>query len=844
MSNLLTQAQHLHKHGFNIVPVGVWHKADDSERPRQDFKTPFDQPNEGYEWVYKAVRGKWKHLREERQAFSEITEYYLRGATGIGCVTGSTPVFCIDFDSVPNLSLIDRITEVLGLPMPYPWVSISGSKRGFHVWLRCDSWDWMADDKSAYTYHALDKSQFDHLELRVKQHTVLPPSMHKSGNTYEWLHDLPDSELATVGEQQLRALLELCQKLEPKPQPTPPTPQTYTGQAGDIVDKIEQGFDWRLYVSQNMQDGNRVKRDGHEWRIGRSGAGYGTVCIDDRQSPFKWNHPQSDLQGGIGAISLVRFISGGMRFNGIDYKEALYIAAKYAGVTEDEIKQSAREYMQAQEQSRKVTPSVLPVSESTPEEPSIDDIELHDLANMLLWGGVVGLSDVFQILAHNKYCYDKELGIWHEYRNGLWEEVSLSRIYRVISDEVSPVLWKVYYEIEDDDTKDQWHKVKSKLKNPPTLKNIELMSQSLVSVKPSDFDQQHHVVILRNGVYDLQADKFLPHSPTYLAKTRTDIPYIKGNKCPKWLAFLDTIFCRDAELIRFVRQWVGLSLTGFTDFQGLFFAFGGGKNGKSVFFNALTLLLGEYLKRIKIDTIANKNRQRSAGEEAQIAGMKGARLVLTSEVSQGERLDEAAVKDLTGGEPITAKRMHKNPITFNPTHKLAMFGNHKPPIKGTDKGFWRRMYLVPFNATIPESQRREMSVILAEFQAEIAGMLNWAIEGYRDYKKNGIKVAKVMDNARDEYKRESDPLGDFLEECYVQDPTCQAVAQTMWEDYKGWCKNADTVVVFHSRRTFYRNIEERGYPSAKGRANVKVFCGIAKRYDGSGFQAKGDKMPF
>lgn len=839
MQELLTQAQHLHAYGLNIVPVGVWHKTDDSDRPRLDYSTPHDQPNEGYRFVYKAVRGKWKDLRENRQDLSELNENFFRNATGMGCVTGSTPVFCIDFDNVPNLALIDTILENLGLPMLYEWVSISGSGKGFHVWLRCEDWQWLHDDpvlnqsgkadNSVYMFRAKQKAQFDHLELRIKQHTVLPPSLHESGQHYEWLHELPSNEMHTVGQAEIMALLEMCVKPEPKAEPQP---IVHHAPANDnLIERIKRGFDWRLYIQHNHQDGNHIRKDGKDWRIGKSGAGYGTILLDDSQHPFKFNHPQSGWDGGCGAIDLVMFVSGGMRKNGLAFKDAVEIAAKYAGISEEEIRQSRREYMKAQESQPKPKRKTDSNGSHATETPFTEE----ELVQHLVWGEERGLATVWGQMAQDRFLYDTDLKLWLEYLNGVWVEIEETDVIWDISSNMEEQMMDMFKFADGDDIfSKKVHSTIKRLKKIPLCKNTSILAQSLLKARATDFDTQHHLLTLANGAYDLTADKFVPHSPSHLSKTKTDIQYNAQADAPKWLAFLDTVFVGNTELIRFVQQWVGLALTGFTDFQGLFFAYGGGKNGKSVFFNALRILLGGYCKSIKVETIRNNNGTRSAGEEAQIANMKGARMVITSEVSQNMSLDEAAVKDMTGGEPITAKRMHKNPVTFSPTHKLAMFGNHKPKIKGNDNGFWRRMYLVPFLATIPEEQRRDMREILAEFQVEIAGMLNWAIAGYRDFAKNGLIVPKIVNEAVEEYRKNSDPLGDFLEEVYELNPTGSAVAKDVWEAYRKFCEELGTVQSFKSNRTFYKSLTERGCKAEKGAANKKMLIGICLRDPNSG----------
>ena len=148
-----------------------------------------------------------------------------------------------------------------------------------------------------------------------------------------------------------------------------------------------------------------------------------------------------------------------------------------------------------------------------------------------------------------------------------------------------------------------------------------------------------------------------------------------------------------------MKQAVGFSLSGLCDLQALIFCYGSGANGKSTFFGVLREMLGDYYQGIQVETFLSKAFQ-SSSEPYELARVKGARMVVSDEVPEGRKLNESLVKNLTGGDQIHARNPYEKPFSFDPTHTLWMFGNHKPVISGMDHGIWRRIYLVPFTVTI------------------------------------------------------------------------------------------------------------------------------------------------
>jgi putative DNA primase/helicase len=198
--------------------------------------------------------------------------------------------------------------------------------------------------------------------------------------------------------------------------------------------------------------------------------------------------------------------------------------------------------------------------------------------------------------------------------------------------------------------------------------------------------------------------------------------------------------------------------------------------------------------------------------------------VLCSELQEGRKLNEAKVKDLTGGDTLVARPLYREFFEFKPTHKLWISGNHKPVITGVDEGIWRRIKLIPFSITIPENERRPMAELLREFEGELPGILNWAVEGNRQYKLLGLSAPEVVLKASIDYRDEMDILNTFLTECCVQNSTSHVTNKELYKVYQRWCED-NTERPLPSRQ-FPNRVKERGYKLEAGSGNTRVWRGL------------------
>jgi putative DNA primase/helicase len=249
--------------------------------------------------------------------------------------------------------------------------------------------------------------------------------------------------------------------------------------------------------------------------------------------------------------------------------------------------------------------------------------------------------------------------------------------------------------------------------------------------------------------------------------------------CPRWLRFLAETTGEDGELIRFLKQWCGYALTGLTREHALVFVFGPGGNGKSVFLNLVAYILQNYATTAAMDTFT---ASQSDKHPTDLAMLRGARLVTASETEEGRAWAESRIKQMTGGDPITARFMRQDFFTFTPQFKLMIVGNHKPVLKNVDEAARRRFLIVPFERK-PENPDRELE---EKLKAEAPGILRWMIEGCLDWQANGLVKPPSVLAATEEYFSDQDLFAHWLAEECDCDPGNAEKSETSSRLFKSW----------------------------------------------------------
>lgn len=315
---------------------------------------------------------------------------------------------------------------------------------------------------------------------------------------------------------------------------------------------------------------------------------------------------------------------------------------------------------------------------------------------------------------------------------------------------------------------------------------IELArSEAGVLCKLADFDADPWLLSVGNGTLDLRTGRLRTHCREDLITKVVEIDYDENADCELWDAFVARITDGSSELYAYLRRLVGYLLTGQTTEQVLHFLFGLGANGKSVFCEIVANLLGDYAVIVSPEMVMAK---RHSGIPNDVARLRGVRVAMMNETSQGARFDEAKLKDLTGSDSLTGRFLHAEFFDFSPTHKLLIRGNHKPAIAGTDEGIWRRLRLVPFTVAIPPEEQD--TALLSKLRAELPGILRWAVQGCLEWQREGLNPPDVIVDAVREYRTESDTLGRFIDEQCSKRALSQIKSSVFFQAYQKFAEQA------------------------------------------------------
>lgn len=285
-----------------------------------------------------------------------------------------------------------------------------------------------------------------------------------------------------------------------------------------------------------------------------------------------------------------------------------------------------------------------------------------------------------------------------------------------------------------------------------------------------------------NGTLDLRTGELLPHNREHHITQISPIEWDDRAKCPTWDRFIEETMQGDTDLVLYIRRVVGYCMTALTTEHALFFLFGDGSNGKSTFTRTIQEMMGEYASPAPRGLLFEQKSNQAHPTE--LAMLYGQRFVSCAEIGERMAFDEAKLKDLTGGDPIKVRRMNEDFWTLKPTHKLLISGNHKPTVRGNDKGIWRRLRLIPWKFT-PKDPDRELPMKLSR---ELPGILRWAVNGAEEWSRIGLSEPDIVLTATKEYREESNVVAAFLE-CCDRHPDFRCTASDLRRAYEVWCKD-------------------------------------------------------
>lgn len=409
-----------------------------------------------------------------------------------------------------------------------------------------------------------------------------------------------------------------------------------------------------------------------------------------------------------------------------------------------------------------------------------------------------------------RYVFDQKC--WLLWNGAYWEPAPDEKIVALAKD-VPTSLAKEAAELPNGPTKKLLGSFALRSESLAKIKAmVELFkSENGVGVSTSDLDQHKFLLPVQNGTVNLRDGKFAPPNPALLVTQVAGTTFDPSASAPRWEQFMLQIMGGDAELVSYLQRAIGYVLTASTAEQCLFFLYGFGANGKSTFLNIVLALMGALGTQAASETLMDKRS--GGGTSSDLARLRGKRFVAMSESDDGRHLNEAQVKNLTGGDNVVARELYQSVIHFTPSHKLFLASNHQPVIKSTDHGIWRRIRLVPFKVTIRLADRNPN--LEKELREELPGILNWALAGCVEWQKLGMPIPKAVLEATEEYREEMDLVGAWISENCLVSPHGEVSAADAYQSFDPWCK--ENYSISFSKNRFGRLLRERGFePGMKG----------------------------
>ena len=352
-------------------------------------------------------------------------------------------------------------------------------------------------------------------------------------------------------------------------------------------------------------------------------------------------------------------------------------------------------------------------------------------------------------------------------------------------------------------------------------------ARPMIQIEQRVLDSDEFLLNMPSGTCNLRTGAMQKHNALdYITKQTAVDP--SDNGADIWLDAIHTFFQGDADLIRYVQEIVGLAAIGKVYIEALVIAYGEGRNGKSTFWNTVARVLGTYSGNMSADTLTVGCKRNVKPE---LAEAKGKRMIIAAELEEGMRLNTSNVKQLCSTDEIYAEKKYKAPFSYIPTHTLVLYTNHLPRVGAIDKGTWRRLIVIPFNAKIEgKADVKNYSDFL--FKAAGGAVLAWIIEGARRVIANGYKIVqpKVVQDAIQKYKDNNDWLSHFLEDCCEVDPSYEAKSGEVYNAYRSYCNQMGEYI--RSTTDFYTAIESADFTRHKTKTGMMIH----------GFRLKSDFM--
>lgn len=432
----------------------------------------------------------------------------------------------------------------------------------------------------------------------------------------------------------------------------------------------------------------------------------------------------------------------------------------------------------------------------------------------------VGNAERFINAADGRVRYVHLWQRWIVYTGGRWVLDANDALVTQIAKQVARALFRAAGQAEGDGVRERlWAQAKH-CEKANVIANMIRLARAIpgVIVTHEELDARPWLFNAADCTIDLRSGIVREHDPADLLTKQSPVSYDPDARAPLWEQCLET-WQPDEAVRGFLQRAVGSGAVGHP-VETLIVNVGGGGNGKGKFYGAISGVLGDYC------AVPDKSllvKQRHEPHPTVIAKLHGARMLIAGETDDGDRLDEASVKNLTGGDKLSGRRMREDPWEFWPTHTAFLHTNHPPRIRGTDNGIWRRLRIVQWDTTIPDEQIDEH--LAAKLAREAPGILAWIVSGARQWAQEGLEPPQAVLDATKAYRASEDHVGRFLADCVTLDDRFSTPASELREAYEKWC--SETGEEPWSAKRMGSALSQRGIDSARvGSRNIRVWVGL------------------
>ena len=591
-------------------------------------------------------------------------------------------------------------------------------------------------------------------------YVVLPPSIHPNGNKYQWL--VRDT------------LAEL-----------PPA----------LLERLTQQAQPRNHAPRLSGNGN-------------ANSAYARAAFEDQLAALRAavNGTRNDTLNRA-AFALGPLVGTG-ELERSEVEAALYDTALGIGLGEREARATIRSGLEAGTQEPRSTPD--PVGPHAPDASATSlDVMTSTVNPGSAWPSMLEIMTAFsrgetgdaELLARlyaDRIVYDHAESAWYLWHNHFWVPDRTHAVGHFVANDVAAQF--LYAAAEKKragavELAESLSKRAGSLRNRGKIQNVLALAASLadLALTGDEWDADPMLLAVANGVIDLETGRLRAGTASDYIQTVSPTQWQGLDApAPRWESSLTEIFAGDGELIAFAQRLFGYGITGLTTEHRFPVLHGEGRNGKGVFIESIAHTLGACASPVRAEVVVSTDRNPNSATPYLYA-LRGKRICWVSETSEGALLNAGQVKWLTGGDTITARPLYGAPVTFSPTHLLALITNHRPRADADDFALWQRVLLIPFTEAFVDDPRQshehQRDPHLKEtLQSEAPGILAWLVRGCLEWQRVGLKAPQVVNAATDEYRNDEDILGLFiLEKCIVQ-PGAQVKAEAVYDAYADWAK--------------------------------------------------------